>query len=116
MEERKEDLSSFNFSLTVKIRLEVLVKKMEAKLLQTILAIVFANRALRPGGKRNSNACLDLVFIGSHTYFFVDIIRKITAISRNTGLRFNSVKLVTAHLRLLESLVKNVRRLVQKFC
>ena len=45
MEERKEDLSSFNFSLTVKIRLEVLVKKMEAKLLQTILAIVFANRA-----------------------------------------------------------------------
>ena len=50
MEERKEDLSSFNFSLTVKIRLEVLVKKMEAKLLQTILAIVFANRALRPGG------------------------------------------------------------------
>ena len=40
----------FNFLLTVKIRLEVLVKKMEVKLLQTISAIVFANRALRPGG------------------------------------------------------------------
>ena len=49
---------------------------------------------------------LKLVFIGTTAYFFVYKILKITAISRNTGLRFNSLKLVTGHLRLLDSLAK----------